>query len=330
MAVCVLQAVLEFSLITRTSFNICMVVPLGHILAQQPLIASLRTVLEPLTGLEGQFAILEAQKQILDSRYKDDLLRQYISLLERKGEEVMEEIWEVFYQLKSELTVQKGEKLCRSEGSVRYDLPQDQYVIVEENRSILVSSGQTGHRTWESSLAFTDFVCQNQTQFKDTDCFIELGCGTGLVSMAMGKLSLARRILATDGSELVVSRLRKAIAQNDLVAKVQTDVLDWTDLDSVAKLPKSASIFAGDILYGLSSIYPTLLNALRLLKAEKVLLCVPIRKASSHEYFKQVCADKNVGVKVLKRYEAKSADETDHMFLISIPPIPLEIMELVF
>lgn len=302
--------------------------PLGHILAQQPPIASLRSMLETLTDVKCQLAVFEAQKRILDSRYRDDVLRQYIALVEREGGEVIEEILEEFYKLKNQ--VKLFEPDSQQESSVRYDLPNGESVIINENRSTLVTSGQTGHRTWESSLAFTDLVCQNPLQFNETKMFLELGCGTGLVSMAMGKLNLADLIIATDGSELVASRLDKSIALNGLEGKIETSVLDWTDLDSVRKMPKSATVFAGDILYGLDSLYPSVLDALEILEPRKLLLSIPIRKPSSYGYFKQLCTSRNIGVKVLKRYEARSAEESEFMFLVSIPPIPLEIIELTF
>jgi len=302
-----------------------MVVPLVSVLAQQPLLASVRPIILEQVSNGHQLDILAALAGVPDD-YKEQILKLVVMAAEQQNIDVDADIWEEYYTLKTPSALQRLRELADEPSLIRFDLAGAS-VQINEDRSTLVQAGGTGHRTWESSLAITEYICKHPAEFSGLDEAIELGAGTGLVSLALAKLTPAKNVYATDGSELVVDKLPKTIAQN-AVENILPMVLDWESPIGLEKLPKKATIFAGDILYGLTSSYVPILDLLEKLQPQKAYLCNPIRNAESYELFKKLCAERGYKVRVLETLAAKSRDETDYMFIVSIPPIPVELIEL--
>ena len=102
-------------------------------------------------------------------------------------------------------------------------------VTILESRAVLSSEGTTGLRTWESSLHLADYLAnEGQASIKQKHV-LELGAGTGLLSIFCAKHLEARHAAATDGSELVVDALRENIFINGLEgdARISSAVLKW-------------------------------------------------------------------------------------------------------
>lgn len=99
-----------------------------------------------------------------------------------------------------------------------------------EARSVLASAGTTGRRTWEAALCLGTFLFspsgRNLIQGKT---ILELGAGTGFLSILCAKHLGARFVLATDGDVDVVRDLDSNIALNDLkdTKIITTAVLEW-------------------------------------------------------------------------------------------------------
>lgn len=123
-----------------------------------------------------------------------------------------------------------------------------------EARSVLASSGTTGLRTWEAALHLGTFLSSsgglNLIQGKT---ILELGAGTGFLSILCAKHLGARFVLATDGSAEVI---------NDLESNICLNKLENTNLIIPAVL-KWGHSFSDDLLNGLedSRIYDLVLGA---------------------------------------------------------------------
>lgn len=312
-------------------------VPLSAVFAQQPVIATVRPILLEHLDEPGQQEIVSA----LDGAneiYKTDILKLFVSLIEQSGSEVSPDIWEIYYELKHPAKIRELQESIGQSQRVSYELPNKKSVFINESRNTLVEGGETGHRTWESSLALTEYICANQAQFDKlftNNTVVELGAGTGLVSLAVAQLfPQAKDIIATDGSPAIVQRLQNTIEQNastenDLQVRIHTEVVDWSDEEAVQALPKQAAILAGDILYGLESMYPTILHMLETLAPQAIFFCNPIRNVEGYERFKVQCTEHGYGMKVLHTWPAASVNDSEYMFIVSVPPIPVELIEII-
>ncbi|KAK9373782.1 putative methyltransferase-domain-containing protein [Lipomyces chichibuensis] len=107
----------------------------------------------------------------------------------------------------------------------------DKYITIQENRNVISGFGTTGYRTWEAALALGEYILsQKQTEHSEVDVvgkrILEVGAGTGFVSLLCGKLGAAK-VFGTDGFEDIVLRLRRNIEDNELGNVVETRVYKW-------------------------------------------------------------------------------------------------------
>ncbi|CAF3582755.1 hypothetical protein FGSG_05835 [Fusarium graminearum PH-1] len=121
-----------------------------------------------------------------------------------------------------------------------------------------------GLQSWGASIVFSDMLCATPERFGLTDLsltthnrIIELGAGTGLVSLVLGKLIPTlgvtdSRIIATDYHPSVLENLQSNIDINhfDDSSVVETSCLDWADfsLDAPFDVP-AGMLFATDVVY---------------------------------------------------------------------------------
>lgn len=103
-------------------------------------------------------------------------------------------------------------------------------VTLLEAPSLLASSGTTGFRTWEAALFLGAYLSSPEgNHFISGRNVLELGAGTGFLSIFCAKYLNARRVLATDGSGTVVSDLKSNIHLNELDGSesIQSAILKW-------------------------------------------------------------------------------------------------------
>ncbi|RFN45507.1 hypothetical protein FIE12Z_10270 [Fusarium flagelliforme] len=120
-----------------------------------------------------------------------------------------------------------------------------------------------GLQSWGASIVFSEMLCATPERFGLTKLsptehnrIIELGAGTGLVSLVLGKLipTLAvqdSKIIATDYHPAVLENLQSNISINYTdPSPIETKCLDWADftLDAPFDVPASM-FFATDVVY---------------------------------------------------------------------------------
>ncbi|KAF1966599.1 hypothetical protein BU23DRAFT_560022 [Bimuria novae-zelandiae CBS 107.79] len=133
-------------------------------------------------------------------------------------------------------------------------------VKIQINDAPLTGADHTdvGLQSWGASIVFSGLMCEaperyGLDQLPEDASIIELGAGTGLVSLTLGKLLPAMgrkaRILATDYHAAVLDNLRTNIATNfGDGAPVGTALLDWAT--PPAEHAGSANmLFAADVVY---------------------------------------------------------------------------------
>src|ERR1700759_2854981 len=75
-------------------------------------------------------------------------------------------------------------------------------ITLLESRLLISASGTTGLRTWEASLHLASFLLSEQgSKYIENKRVLELGAGTGLVSIMCAKYLNPKHVLATDGSQ---------------------------------------------------------------------------------------------------------------------------------
>ena len=99
-----------------------------------------------------------------------------------------------------------------------------------EARWTLGSSGTTGFRTWEAALHLASYLYNNPQRHPIANRnVIELGAGTGLVSILCAKYLMAAHVSATDGSPEVVGDLDVNMRLNGMTSggNMGSHVLKW-------------------------------------------------------------------------------------------------------
>jgi predicted nicotinamide N-methyase len=117
-----------------------------------------------------------------------------------------------------------------------------------------------GLQSWGASIILSGLMCADPRRFdlETASTIIELGAGTGLISLTLAKLldrpsTPQSRVIATDYHPAVLENLRTNISTNfrtSSVPPVQTALLDWSSPDLSAPLDHPANILiAADVVY---------------------------------------------------------------------------------
>lgn len=178
------------------------------------------------------------------------------------------------YILESLLTGRLDDPQSAEDGSdltheLSFDLPSDSagdepVITVRLQDRIAGENGQdhddVGLQLWGASVIFSELICASPGRFGldkhslgPSPRILELGAGTGLVSLLLGTL-LPRlgvtqpKIIATDYHPTVLENLRANVAYCDLT--VETSLLDWSSpaLEPPLDIPAKV-LLATDVVY---------------------------------------------------------------------------------
>ena len=90
-----------------------------------------------------------------------------------------------------------------------------EHIDILENRSLLAAGGTTGLRTWEAALHLGQYLSVNRHLVAGKRV-LELGAGTGYLSILCAKMLGAAHVTSSDGSEEVVEKLADNFSLNSL------------------------------------------------------------------------------------------------------------------
>lgn len=116
-------------------------------------------------------------------------------------------------------------------GKVDEDASREPTVTLLERRYLVQGSRVTGYRTWEASLHLGSYLLTEAGKdIVKGKNILELGAGTGFLSLLCAKHLQANHVTTTDGDEGVVEALQENFELNDL-AKEQVTArgLNWGD-----------------------------------------------------------------------------------------------------
>ena len=90
-------------------------------------------------------------------------------------------------------------------------------VITSESRGLILSSGTTGFRTWEAALHQGTYLASSQTQFQlQGKRILELGAGTGFLSLFIAKHLSPEVVVATDREPALIESITDCAQKNRL------------------------------------------------------------------------------------------------------------------
>lgn len=120
---------------------------------------------------------------------------------------------------------------CLPPSSTRSDTDfADPTITLLERRHLISGSQTTGFRTWEAALHLGSYLLQSSDiHLIQGKSVLELGAGTGFLSVLCARHLEAKHVTATDGDEGVVEALKENLFLNGLEDSkgVQSSVLRW-------------------------------------------------------------------------------------------------------
>lgn len=176
---------------------------------------------------------------------------------------------------------------------------QEPHICLLENRSLIAASGTTGLRTWEAALHLGQYLCANPSLVRNKR-ILELGAGTGYLAVLCAKYLGSEHVIASDGSDEVVSKLNDSFFLNGLQGsdKVSTTQLKWghalmgTEEQSWNGGRRLDVIIGADITYDVSVI-PALVATLQelagLFPGTSILIAGTERNRETFERFLEIC-----------------------------------------
>ncbi|KAE8351880.1 putative methyltransferase-domain-containing protein [Aspergillus coremiiformis] len=106
--------------------------------------------------------------------------------------------------------------------------PVPHTVITNESRGLIYSSGTTGFRTWEASLHLGTYLSTpTGAAHLAGKRVIELGAGTGFVSMYAAKYLQPQFVLATDREGPLIGNMKRCKERNGLGAEFGVGAWEW-------------------------------------------------------------------------------------------------------
>ncbi|OAA70138.1 hypothetical protein LEL_09954 [Akanthomyces lecanii RCEF 1005] len=88
-------------------------------------------------------------------------------------------------------------------------------ITLLENRSLISAGGTTGLRTWEAALHLGQYLCERPALVRGKRV-LELGAGTGYLSILCARHLESAHVLASDGSDDVLSNIPDNLYLNGL------------------------------------------------------------------------------------------------------------------
>ncbi|KAF7331645.1 hypothetical protein MKEN_00044200 [Mycena kentingensis (nom. inval.)] len=171
-----------------------------------------------------------------------------------------------------------------------FPVPDGPALQIELNDAALSSSDHTsvGLQSWGSAIIFGQRICADPAAFGLADGplrILELGAGTGLLSIVAAKLLPRATVVATDYHPAILDNLAANVHTNYLDDRICVARLDWQYPSDGAPLDKTFQILlAADVVYHPDHARWLRNCATRLLHRDGTFhLIVPVRTSGRHE-----------------------------------------------
>lgn len=186
-------------------------------------------------------------------------------------------------------------------------------VFIEEYPNLLASAGATGFRTWDACLHLATYLTTEGKFLVAGKSVLELGVGTGLLSIICAGHLSAAYVLATDGDPAVDRTMARNISLNNHLFKdggyqvsLASTVLVWGSSAALGTLLPSKggdvfydTILGADITYSPDSLEPlaSTLNCLaELCPNTEIVISATIRNEDTFDKFLAYCLEKGLSI----------------------------------
>lgn len=208
---------------------------------------------------------------------------------------------------------------AQMKSQLTYSLPwatQDVFinaVFIEEYPNLLGAAGATGLRTWGACLHLATYLATEGKPLIVGKSVLELGVGTGLLSIICAGHLSAAYVLATDGNSEIEQTMARNIGLNRHLSRtsgrqipLDFTVLEWGSSAALGKvLPSKGgnvlydTILGADITYSPDSLEPlasTLSGLAELCPAAEILISATIRNEDTFDIFVAYCLENGLSV----------------------------------
>ncbi|KAL4975914.1 putative methyltransferase-domain-containing protein [Aspergillus desertorum] len=188
------------------------------------------------------------------------------------------------------------------ESSSEYDGTIDRRTIItSENRSLILSAGTTGFRTWEAALHLGTFLSTTSAgnSLVATKRVLELGAGTGFLSFLCAKHLGAESVIVTDREPALIERIDDCIGKNGLKrTQIQAGIWEWGMPLQVPSLFEDTGRVEFDIALGADLIYdsdivPLLVSTIKDLfenySVKEFIIAATVRNEDTFRTFLHAC-----------------------------------------
>ena len=205
-------------------------------------------------------------------------------------------------------------------------------ITLLESRNLLTAGGITGFRTWEAAMHMGNYLCANPSLIHDKSV-LELGTGTGYLSILSARYMNASHVLATDGSEDVVSSLATNFYLNDLQdsSTIEGKELRWGHALVGSEHPEWNGgrsidlVIASDVTYDLTwhpALVSTFGELFDLYPTAKILIASAVRNEKTYEMFVNRCQSNALSVEHID-YEMPKLEVQEGPFYSDLAPVKL-------
>jgi hypothetical protein len=209
-------------------------------------------------------------------------------------------------------------------------------ITLHESRNVVAAAGTTGLRTWEAALHLGNYLCKNADTLVYGKSILELGVGTGYVSVLCAKHLGASHVLSTDGSDDVISGLSTNFYLNGLQDDtiIEGKELKWGQALLGGEHPQWNAgrhidlVLGADLTYDGSSI-PALVSTFGelfdLYPRIKIIIAATIRNPTTFQRFLEACRGNRYAVEDIE-FEVPKEEMQEGPFYSNKDPIQLCII----
>ncbi|KAF4946581.1 hypothetical protein FSARC_14169 [Fusarium sarcochroum] len=183
-------------------------------------------------------------------------------------------------------------------------------ITLLENHSLISGSGTTGLRTWEAALHLGFYLCKNRHIVKNKR-ILELGAGTGYLSILCANFLGSQHVLASDGSDDVINNLPDNLFLNNLQDSTRVAPMDvkWgyalmgTEEETWNGGRPVDVVLGADITYDksvIAALIGTLLEVFELHPHVEVFISATQRNEKTFQAFLDQCQANGLAVEVLQ------------------------------
>ncbi|KAI1778489.1 FAM86A protein [Hypoxylon cercidicola] len=207
--------------------------------------------------------------------------------------------------------------------------PVPAQITLLESRNLISAVGTTGLRTWEAALHLGQYLTANPSIIRAKHV-LELGAGTGYLSILCAKFLAATRTIASDGSDDVVDNLPENFFLNGLQGSEAIQAMDvkWgyalvgTEDEHWNSAKPIDVVLGADITYD-RSVIPALVGTLDELVGMfphvTILISATERNRETFNVFLEACEKTNFNVEEIDFKLPRRQDQRGPFYSAQVP-----------